>query len=73
MNGNVCCLLGVCCPAGSDEQRTTLAEALFAEVGCSERDARLVASWVLSHFDLAPAGSLAAYRDAIVKMAIAPR
>lgn len=61
MNGEVCCILGVCCPP---EQR---AQALANEMekdGCfdasrlSKKDkAYRVAAYIFKHFDLVPAGT----------------
>lgn len=69
MNGHVCCILGVCCPAQSQEQRKALAEEMVNDLGCDPAEARKIADWVIDNFDLAPVGSLATYRDAIVKLA----
>lgn len=68
-NGHVCCILGVCCPARSDEQRKALSEEMVNDLGCNQNEARKFADWVIDNFDLAPVGSLDAYRDAIVKFA----
>ncbi len=70
MNGEVCCILGVCCPPASAEQRDALATSLktshphLADAHCAD-----VAGWVLEHFDLAPAGSLTHLKSAIATMA----
>lgn len=70
MNGEVCCILGVCCPQGSQAQAEALAGVFLNEGVCKERDeAVAVAKSVLSHFDLAPHGSLTALKTEIAKMA----
>lgn len=70
MNGEVCCILGVCCPAGSDGQVNALAVELVKDGICSENpDASRVAAWVLKHFDLAEKGTLDALRASYVKHA----
>jgi hypothetical protein len=62
-NGQVCCLLGVCCPPGSAEQEQALAEFLMHELapdaGPVSTNARQIARTILGHFDLAPKGTLA--------------
>ena len=68
MNGEVCCILGVCCPPGSARQVRALEEEMV-KAGCASADAEKMAPWILQHFDLAPAGTLAPFRDAIVRMA----
>lgn len=65
MNGHVCCILGVCCPPGSQEQ----VDALAAEMEKDGVGDRKTAAWVLKHFDLAPAGSLAQFKNDVAKMA----
>jgi hypothetical protein len=69
MNGKVCCILGVCCKAGSDAQSEALAAELMSDLECDPGVARQCAAWVVENFDLAPLGSLAPYRDAIVNLA----
>lgn len=69
MNGEVCCILGVCCPQGSTEQRDALATELVKDAVCSEHDeAKNVAAWVLKHFDLAPPGSLSVFKGEIARL-----
>ncbi len=48
LNGHACCLLGLCCPPGSAEQRTVLVEVLGSEQA---------ADWVQANVDLIPKGS----------------
>lgn len=66
MNGHVCCILGVCCPPGSQEQ----IDALASELSVAHPDmevpyAQKAAAWVLKNFDLAPAGSLSEFKREI--------
>ncbi|HXK40233.1 MAG TPA: hypothetical protein VJ837_05360 [Candidatus Paceibacterota bacterium] len=75
MNGRPCCILGVCCPPGSESQRRALADALAEVVqdapgGIGERSAdRAKADWLLDNFDFAPKGTLTEFKSAIVEMA----
>lgn len=69
MNGEVCCILGVCCPPGSQEQLDALA-AEMSKAGVN--DHRAAAKWVLEHFDLLPSGSLAEFKR-IARAAIKAR
>jgi len=69
MNGEVCCILGVCCPPGSEAQAASLAKEMVKDGVCSENpEAQRVAAWVLKHFDLAPAGTLTQFKHAIVQV-----
>ena len=73
MNGHVNCILAVCCPPDSDGQRRALAEeieaAFPAQLGGSGEFPLELASWVLKNFDLAPKGSLQAFKDEIARLA----
>lgn len=70
MNGHVCCILGVCCPPGSEAQITALEAELIADQVCAANpEAKRVAAWILKHFDLAPQGSLDQLRSAFVQHA----
>lgn len=62
------CLLEVCCePAAA---RASFAGAMMADGVCTDRaEADAVAQWVYRHFDLAPAGTLRAFKAAIAKVA----
>lgn len=66
MNGEVCCILGVCCPPQSAKQVNALAKEMMKDVGCSEAVAIQAATWVVKNFDLAPAGSLDVLRSTFV-------
>jgi hypothetical protein len=68
-NGEVCCILGICCPPLAAKQRKTLADEMARAVGCDPDDARKMADWVLETFDLAPVGSLTDFKAAIKKAA----
>ncbi len=62
------CLLEVCCEPGA--ARAAFAGALVADGVCAERtEADGVAHWVYTHFDLAPAGTLRAFKAAIARVA----
>lgn len=70
------CLYEVCCepePAASvasPAARASLAAALMTDGVCSDRgEADAVAAWVYKHFDLAPRGSLRAFKAEIARVA----
>ncbi len=64
----VCCILGVCCPPGSEKQREALASALqLSESASVVAEARTYADYILDNFDLAPKGSLVELIAAIAK------
>ena len=65
----LCCILGICCPPLSGKQSKTLADELIKELDCEPAEANRIAAWVLHKFDLAPAGTLAPFKDAIVQAA----
>lgn len=69
MNGEVCCILGVCCPPLSQQQEDALVTEMVHDLHCTPEEARRHAQWTLKHFDLAPAGTLTALKEAIAKMA----
>lgn len=59
------CLLGVCCPPGGPAAQSALAEQIAHDLGwdASKTDtttgnARVIAEWILDHYDLAPHGTL---------------
>lgn len=55
MNGEVCCILGVCCPPESQERVEALARELVKDAVCSDTlEAYKYATWILKHFALAP-------------------
>lgn len=59
----VCCVLGICCPAGSTAQRLALRDAMeaFLDTGNgSPAGPGAYADYVLDHYDLAPKGSMTA-------------
>jgi len=67
MNGEVCCILGICCPPA--EQRAALATWLEEEEGLSPAQAKRLASKLLKHVDLVPKGSVNMKKMAAVKVA----
>lgn len=84
LNGRANCILEVCCLAGSAEQRAALAAELLEcgalETGAEpsesnrakvdrERIAENVAAWIAETFDLAPKGSLVAFKAEIARLA----
>ena len=68
-NGEVCCILGVCCPPDSPEQLNALAKEIGKVTNWPEIDAVNVAKFMLDTFDLAPKGSLAGFVEEIARMA----
>lgn len=69
MNGEVCCILGVCCPPLSAGQRDAMVKEMMADGVCDDAaEAKRVAGWVLKHFDLAPAGTLAPFKREMAKV-----
>ena len=67
MNGEVCCILGVCCPP--ENRAAALSKELASDPasplsGDTERADR-VAVFLLKHFDFAPAGTLDGFVKAI--------
>lgn len=73
MNGEANCILAVCCPPGSEAQSKALARELVKDGVCDKEYAPTVAKWLLKHFDLAPAGTLQPFKDAIAKLAREPQ
>jgi len=68
--GEYCCILEICCGGQNKrDAKKTLAATLVEDLALSQTDADRVADFVLTNFDLAPNGTLKAYRDAVAKMA----
>lgn len=49
-NGEVCCILGVCCPPAA--QREKVKASLLSEMDITEADAERVAEWFVAHVSL---------------------
>ena len=73
-NGHGNCIFAVCCPPGSEGQADALTGEIAAAVslgggaeyqGETLAPAYAVARFVLDRYDLAPKGSLQAFKDAI--------
>ena len=69
MNGEVCCILAVCCPANSEKQRKALANEMAKALNGNPEDTQPAADWILENFDLAPAGSLTNLKTAVADLA----
>jgi hypothetical protein len=69
MNGRANCLLGVCCRARSAGQKAALAEQMVEDLGCDPKEAKKYAAWIANTFDLAPSGSLEAFKSEVAKLA----
>lgn len=68
MNGEVNCILGVCCPPGGEGQRAALTREMNKSLG-SNGDCRKYADWMIDNFDLAPKGSLQPFKDEVARLA----
>lgn len=69
-NGHANCILGVCCPPGSAQQKQALVGEIIGKVPTINREhADVIATWLLENFDLAPVGTLQPLKDAIAKLA----
>ena len=66
-NGEVCCILGVCCPPAAAQKK--LAEMLAKVGGVDQATATKQAAYVFEAFDLAPAGTLGALKAEIARHA----
>jgi hypothetical protein len=62
-NGQVCCILGVCCRT-TEKKAKALAELLEID-GCASDVAATVSAYITANFDLVPKGSLDAFVAAI--------
>lgn len=70
MNGEVCCILGICCPPASRKQLVALAKQIRADYPAVPMQyAEQAAEWILKNFDLAPVGSLSDFKRGIAKIA----
>lgn len=67
-NGHANCVLAVCCPPKSREQKNALAQ-MMAEALRGTEDYSAIAGWVVDNFDLAPSGTLQPFKDAVAKLA----
>lgn len=65
-NGEVCCIVGICCPPARAKAR--LAVELAKDCGCDSTTAGKVADYVFERFALAPK-SLQPFLDDVVLMA----
>ena len=68
MNGEVCCILGICCPPASTQRRGALVKQLVTDLP-TPITPEAVADWILANFDLAPKGTLQPFVDRVVAMA----
>lgn len=66
-NGEVCCILGICCPPRSPDQTTALALEMVHAGVLEMETATTVAAWILQAYDLAPPGSLDDLKKEIAK------
>jgi hypothetical protein len=61
------CVLEVCCGAAAAEFK--LAEAMIEAEVCDKKHAHKCAKWLREYFDLAPAGTLTAFKQEIARLA----
>ena len=66
-NGEVCCILGVCCPPAAAREK--LSVEIEKVAGCDAETSRKCADWLLDTFDFAPKGSLDQFKVDIARMA----
>lgn len=66
-NGEVCCILGVCCPPESAEQIQSMADTMAKETGLEPETCTHAAKWVLSNYDLAPHKSLREFKSKLAE------
>lgn len=69
-NGEVCCILGVCCPP--DAQQAALSSALVKDQVCTPEYAEAVSAWLIARFDFAPRGTVQPLIDYVVTHARKP-
>lgn len=60
-----CCALAICCPALSVKQIDILARVMCEDTGLDAAHCRQTADWLLRKYDLAPQGTLQAFKNAI--------
>lgn len=66
-NGEVCCLLGVCCPPSARKPKASATMA--RDLGLTVDQASQAFDWFDSRFDFAPKGTLQPLIDSIATMA----
>lgn len=70
MNGEVCCILGICCPPNSRKQIAALAKMIRVDYPqVPMQYAEQAAEWMLKNFDLMPMGMLSDVKRFIAKTA----
>jgi len=69
MNGHANCIYEICCPPKSAQQKRALAEEMAKALGGTAEDHYNAAAWVVENFDLAPPGSLRAFKAEIARLA----
>jgi hypothetical protein len=65
--GAECCILEICC--GGEHQIEQLAMKIEAATHIGKPKSLEVAAWIIGQYDLAPAGTLRAFKRAISEMA----
>jgi hypothetical protein len=68
MNGEVCCILGVCCPP--EARAAALSTELQHDGICTDKEhADKIADYLMKHFDLVPSGMMHPLIAHIAKLA----
>ena len=69
IEGNVCCILEVCCGGNASLAIEALTEKIVKETEFKKKDAEVIAKWIFTSFDLAPHGTIGDFKELIAKMA----
>lgn len=69
MNGLGNCIYEICCPPRSEGAVKALAEEMAGALKAGGESYEDTARWVLDNFDLAPKGSLQAFKDSVRDLA----
>ena len=67
IGGQACCILEICC--GGATQIKALAKKIHEDLNLPKAKADEVAYWIITHYDLAPVGTLRDFKRAIAALA----
>jgi hypothetical protein len=67
-NGAQCCALEICCAPGSPKQRQALITEIMHGLQCTPDEAAKLADFINKEWDLAPKGTLTAFKAAIAQL-----
>jgi hypothetical protein len=68
-DGQVCCILGVCCPPAASGLASEAQRVMLAELLSRHATHRALADWLLDTFDFAPHGSLTHLKAELIRHA----